>query len=376
MLKGLILFILAFSADSFKISKSSIFRNSMNKLNSINDQFDYAEEYYNFLTEYDIIPENRLLLSDQNNSKYEIFCKKRYENYKIFEKNIKNIEEFNKNSSFILGINQFADTYDYDDLMENEFIKKKDIIKNDFIGIVQILKNPTEYISKYANISKSFIWDEKIVPKVKNQGRCGSCWAFSTTGSVESLMRINNINISRLSEQELVDCSSQNFGCGGGLMHLAMDYIINNNGLTSNENYPYTASDNECKFQCINKTENSSLIDRINGSNINDYRFTIPRSIIDIKSSLRNGPISIALDASPFEFRFYKSGVIDIPNYNSSRINHAVLLTGYDTDNNGTYWIIQNSWGKTWGDDGYAKIRVKNGDGVLLSQLYGVYPIY
>lgn len=375
MLTSFIFLLLALDVDSFKISTPRIFRNSMKRFNSMNSyDFKYAKEYYDFLLDYDIIPKNRLL-TEQNSSKYEIFCKKRLDNYKIFEKNLANINEFNQNSSFLLGINQFADTYDYNDLMENQLINSKDIIKNDFLGIVQILKNPNEYLIKYNNISNSLIWDDKILPKVKNQGRCGSCWAFSTTGSIEGLMRINKYDVSRLSEQELVDCSNNNYGCGGGLMHLAMDYIIDNNGLTSNDNYPYTATDNECKLSC-NDTGNLTIFDKVKGSKIKDYRFTIPRSIIDIKTSLKHGPISIALDASPFAFRFYKSGIIDIPNTNSSQINHAVLLTGYDTDVNGTYWIIQNSWGETWGDNGYAKIRVRNGDGVLMCQLYGVYPNY
>ena len=98
--------------------------------------------------------------------------------------------------------------------------------------------------------------------------------------------------------------------------------------------------------------------------------------MLDIMASLQNGPIAIALDASSFIFRFYKKGVIDIPSRMSEQINHAVLLTGYDRDENGTYWIIQNSWGKDWGDDGFVKLRARDGDGVLLSQVYGVYPKY
>ena len=112
------------------------------------------------------------------------------------------------------------------------------------------------------------------------------------------------------------------------------------------------------------------------GSNITGYEYIIPKSKIDIMASLQNGPITIALDANSFIFRFYKSGIIDIPSNMSEEINHAVLLTGYDQDENGTYWVIQNSWGKDWGDNGFVKIRARNGDGVLLSQLYGVYPKY
>ena len=125
------------------------------------------------------------------------------------------------------------------------------------------------------------------------------------------------------------------------------------------------------------QAEIKELIEKnIDGSDIKNYEFIIPKSKIDIMASLQNSPIAIALDANSFVFRFYKDGVIDIPINENSNINHAVLLTGYDTDVNGTYWIIQNSWGEKWGDNGFAKIRATDGEGVLLSQIYGVYPKY
>ena len=338
------------------------------------EKYEFAEEYYRFLNDFNIIDFNTGLQFGIDNPQNIIA--ERIENYKIFEKNYKMIQEFNQgNNSFKLDINQYADTFDInrgnDDLMKNE-INNYDIFKNDFIGIKQMLEDPQYYLDKYRNLSDELIWDDNIVSKVKNQARCGSCWAFSTTGAIEANMRINKYEIDRLSEQELVDCSKENHGCRGGLMHLAFDYCIENNGLTSNKLYNYTGTDGDCLLNC-NITTNFNL-SKVEGSNIKNYRFTIPRSVIDLKASLKNGPICIALDASPFEFRFYKEGIIDIPNRNNSRINHAVLLTGYSENINGSYWIIQNSWGEMWGDNGYAKIRIKNGDGVLLSQLYGVFP--
>ena len=183
-------------------------------------------------------------------------------------------------------------------------------------------------------------------------------------------MKAHNYTYNRLSEQELVDFSKENDGCAGGLMHLAYDYIIQEQGLVSNEDYPYIIGS-------PNKDNVSmSSFTKVNGSHIKNYEFIIPRSIQDIKESLQHGPIAIALDASSFLFRFYKEGVIDLPRNFSRDINHAVLLTGYEQDENGTHWIIQNSWGESWGEQGFARIRVKNGNGVLLCQLYGVYPQY
>lgn len=363
--------------------------------NSDDNQYQYASEYYSYLIKYHKIDHKKIplnILNLKSNNAIEI-AKSRESNYRIFEKNFIKINKINKKNQFNLKINKFTDQIDFDkeqtDLM-TKTVDKQQIIDYDLLALKQVLQNPFHYSNKLQNISKSISWNPYLSP-VKDQGPCGSCWAFSTTGALEGVMRFNNYTVERLSEQELVDCSSENYGCGGGLMHLAFDYIISKNGLSSNNKYPYTARDGDCK--CIDMIENNQSCDcdnescncnniqntvteQVNGSNITDYWFTIPRSISDIMASLKYSPISIALDASKFEFRFYDSGVIDIPSNESNAINHAVLLTGYDFDEQGPYWIIQNSWGKDWGDNGFAKIRIRNGDGVLLSQLYGVYPKY
>lgn len=357
--------------------------------------YEYATEYYEYLIKFDKIePKKKIFkfgsFDNFDFDKYIEIAKAREVNYRIFERNILKIKNHNNYEKFSLGINKFTDIIDFeknnqDDLMKKT-ISKKEIVDYDLKAFKQLLQNPQFYQNKMQNISKSLSW-MNYVSEVKDQGPCGSCWAFSTTGALEGYMRANNYSIDRLSEQELVDCSNENYGCGGGLMHLAFDYIIDENGLSSNKNYPYTAKDGDCKCKqpkCDNDScecddcTNHTVFNKINhiGTNITDYMFTIPRSITDIMSSLKFSPISIALDASQFEFRFYQSGVIDLPSNISNTINHAVLLVGYDYDEEGPYWIIQNSWGKDWGDNGYAKIRIRNGDGVLLSQLYGVYPKY
>ena len=343
-----------------------------------NDYFKYDNEYYNFLVDYDLLESkyNNLLLSSGDNSiLYNSIINDRIDKYLIFESNYDKIMKFNSDpNNFKLGLNQFADTYEIfneNNIMKDK-IKKNEIIKNNLMSVKQLIENPNYYIDKYNNISSEFVWNSTYISNVKNQGRCGSCWAFSSTSAIEAMMRINNFPVDRLSEQELVDCSIENNGCNGGLMHIAFDYCIDNNGLTSNNVYNYTANDGSCKIN-YNNTD-IVMFKKIKGSNIKSYKFTIPRSVLDIKASLKTGPISIALDASPFEFRFYKEGIIDIASKNTSSINHAVLLTGYKEYENGTYWIIQNSWGESWGENGYAKIKITNGDGILLSQIYGVYP--
>ena len=410
MIKQIFLFVLLSNSESF-VPIKKFFRNTKifsNELNSIEcDEFFYKKEYLKYLEDFKLIDDSCELRC--NDSILNELINERKENFEIFKKNFKKIQEYNSNnnSSFDLGLNEFADSYEnnhYNDLMKKK-IGLFDVFKNDLISVKQIIENPRYYLEKYKYIPDELVWNSSIVSDVKNQGRCGSCWAFSSTGAIESNMRINNHTISRLSEQELVDCSFENSGCMGGLMHLAFDYVIENDGLTSDELYPYNATRRRCKFnyntttEITNKTtnkhnctkeectcdgcsvdesecneDNLSSIHKINGSNIQDYKFMIPRSVVDIKASLKGGPISIALDASPFEFRFYRTGIIDLLPTNTSRLNHAVLLVGYETNINGSYWIIQNSWGENWGDNGYAKIKIENGDGVLLSQLYGVFP--
>ena len=355
--------------------------------------FPYSQEYYNFLINHDIIKSSYKLkhsisLNSKNIDKYLETAKLRENNYKIFENNLININKINKqNNSYKLELNKFSDKVNFSnndfhsDLMQQN-INKQSFIKNKFIYLFQLLKIPLNSIKKYSNLPDKLIWDDTILSNVKNQGECGSCWAFSSTGAIEAHMRIHNFTINRLSEQELVDCSNENYGCNGGIMHMAFDYCIENNGLSSNIDYPYTALDGICFYNCrtkqssCNKLTDKNICEKVEGSNIKKYMFTIPKSIVDIMASLKNGPISIALDANSFVFRFYKDGVIDIPNSNNGEINHAVLLVGYDIDNDGMHWIIQNSWGKDWGNNGYAKLRIKKGEGTLLCQLYGVYPYF
>ena len=359
----------------------------------INNDYEYAKEYYQYLNEYNKSEDTEVnfLKSNKDDSKinYVEFAKKRKDKYKTFETNYKLISDYNQNDeSCVLELNKFTDEVDIsiipnDLMLMNEPLKhNKFSLERKIRAITKFILNPFRHFNKYKHLPEKLIWDDNVLSEVKNQGNCGSCWAFSSTSAIESYMRINNYTVNRLSEQQLVDCSKENHGCGGGLMHLAFDYCIENKGLVSNDDYSYVAQGQLCAIDCNNTclpgnhSFNGEYYLNVIGSNITGYEYILPRSMLDIMASLQNGPIAIALDASSFIFRFYKKGVIDIPSRMSEQINHAVLLTGYDRDENGTYWIIQNSWGKDWGDDGFVKLRARDGDGVLLSQVYGVYPKY
>lgn len=264
------------------------------------------------------------------NKRLEIFCK----NYEF-------IDNHNRNDvTFSLDINQFAD------LTAEEF--------NSLYTPAPILLNQNsdfdvdDIVYDKFTLPKNFDWrEDNHVSAVKNQAICGSCWTFSTTGSIESHYSIYKNEKVLLSEQELVDCSWMygNLGCSGGMVDRAYRYI-KRFGLSSEKDYPYTAKDNVCKFKSIMKSDNKTFI--------TGWKNVQPLNETRLTETLYNiGPIAIAIDASGDAFRFYKSGIYDNCGYN---LNHAVLLVGYGVENGQEYYTIKNSWGETYGDKGYIKV--------------------
>lgn len=348
----------------------SIFNNWQRKHNLYSDNYEFAKEYYDFYCKF----RSPVIQSNGEKINYVHFIEKNKDKYVLFEKNWRSINQTNtelmlQNNSFRLELNKYADIVDFEN-KNNVGLMNNTIISNKFrpTAYLKIFQSPFPYIETIFNQNKkiTYNWnDTGLLSPVKNQGSCGSCWAFSTTSALETFMRINGIRINRLSEQELVDCSEENYGCEGGLMHLAFDYVIKKGGLLNYNVYPYNANNQQCFIEKNQKQY---------GSHLSDYQFTIPKSILDMKMNLIQTPITIALDADNIFFRFYKEGVIDIPSNANSSMNHAVLLVGFDYDDEGMYWIIQNSWGSDWGDNGFCRIRAVPGEGVLLCQQYGVYP--
>lgn len=183
--------------------------------------------------------------------------------------------------------------------------------------------------------------DKGAVSGVKNQAQCGSCWAFSATGAMESLEWLASQSITLLSEQQLVDCSGSygNHGCSGGLMDNAFKYV-RDKGITSEDEYPYTARQGTCK--------KDSGDFKVSG-------FTDIRNCNDLASALAGRPVSVAVDAS--NWSAYRSGVFS--NCRTS-LNHGVLLAG-STDQ---YWLVKNSWGGSWGEKGYIRLARGNTCGI------------
>ena len=194
------------------------------------------------------------------------------------------------------------------------------------------------------------------VTNVKDQGSCGSCWSFSTTGSMEGAHFAAGNELVSLSEQEIVDCdtSDGNKGCNGGDMHLAMVWSENNK-VTSEADYPYKGSDGTCK--------ESSVTGVVGCTNAIDIA---KNSMSALMASIETAPTSVAIDANCIAFQVYKSGVFDNSKVMypcGTDLDHGVLAVGYGTTSDGIdYYLVKNSWGTTWGEKGYIQV-LRNGDG-------------
>ncbi|KAM0950238.1 putative fruit bromelain [Dioscorea sansibarensis] len=261
----------------------------------------------------------------------------------IFKLNVKFIESFNREEShkFKLGINQFTD------LTNKEFRAMYTGFKPSPTG-----NNRSKTKFKYANftdVPESVDWrDNGAVTPIKDQGACGSCWAFSAVASMEGVTKLSTGKLISLSEQELVDCDihGNDTGCQGGYMDNAFEFIIQNGGLTTEENYPYNATDGVCN------TEKEASHD----ASIKGYEDVPANSEDDLLKAVANQPVSVAIDASGL-FQFYQSGVLSYIGCGTD-LDHGVAAVGYGTTSDGTkYWIVKNSWGESWGEEGYVRME-------------------
>nr|CAI5847975.1 unnamed protein product [Callosobruchus analis] len=195
-------------------------------------------------------------------------------------------------------------------------------------------------------------WDwrnEGAVLGVKNQGACGSCWAFSATGCLEGQLAIKHKKKISLSEQNLMDCSTSygNEACNGGLMTQAFEYV-KNNGINSEADYPYEHKKGSCRFQ---KNKSVTKVGKI---------FSVSRSENALKAAILSlfldsvGPISVGIDASSLSA--YGGGVYNPRSCSEVQLNHGVLAVGYGDTGNQEYWIVKNSWGASWGENGYVRM--------------------
>jgi len=258
-----------------------------------------------------------------------------FQRYNSFKWNMDFVNKWNsENSQTVLGLNNMAD-------LSNEEYQKIYLgthidVTDTYVPVVETQVEPAA-----VNVD----WRTSgAVTGIKDQGQCGSCWSFSSTGAIEGISKIKRGSLVSVSEQNLMDCSTSygNQGCNGGLMTSAFKYVVANKGIDTEASYPYTMASQACRFSTANV-----------GATITNYKTVAAGSESALVTAIISQPVSVAIDASHNSFQLYKSGIYYESACSSSRLDHGVLAIGYGTDTTGDYYIVKNSWGTSWGTAGY-----------------------
>ncbi|XP_074581605.1 zingipain-2-like [Curcuma longa] len=283
----------------------------------------------------------------------------------VFKENLRFVDEHNAAANrgehaYHLGMNRFAD-------LTNEEYRARFLVDFSRLRGSDSREISSRYRMREGDVLPGSIdWRKKgAVVAVKDQGHCGSCWAFSAVATVEGINQIVTGNLTSLSEQELVDCDTGNRGCNGGLMNAAFRFIINNGGIDSEEDYPYTGQ----KGTCNTDKENAHVASIDSFENVPRYNEK------SLQKATAKQPVSVAIDSSGRHFQLYESGIFT--GICGIALDHAVTIVGYGTENGRDYWIVKNSWGEDWGESGYIRMErnIAGFFGKCGIAMYASYPV-
>ena len=305
------------------------------------DKFLSFQEKYN--KKYDSL--------DEFNKRFIIFKQNYFETHPK-EGDIRNIEK--DPEAMKVGTTQFSD------LTPEEF--QTQVLVPSMADLAKVEETQENFLQEekteegegrnLQTLPSSFDWRlYGAVTSVKAQGSCGGCWAFTAAANIEGQYAIKYKKLLSFSEQQMIDCSYGDSGCGGGIMHTAFDYVRRAGGLQAKSSYPYKMYRGYCAFRpslAIAKVSSYSFAPSTNENSIMSFLH-------------KRGPLGITINANTLQF--YTGGVLNLP-YSSCPYapNHGVTLVGYGTTATGLpYWIIKNSWGPNWGEGGYFRIARNKG---------------
>jgi len=267
--------------------------------------------------------------------------------FAVFKDNYDFIVKTNaQNLTYKVGVNLFSDLTGDEVAASYTGLKPKAMWANlPHLGTMQ-------YSGKA--LADSVDWTTKgAVTPVKNQGQCGSCWAFSTTGALEGAWQLAGNTLTSLSEQQFVDCDKVDDGCNGGLMDNGFKFA-ETNAICTEDSYPYKGVDGTCAA--------SSCTVGIASGDVTGFKDVAANDEQALMEAVTQQPVSIAIEADKSAFQSYTSGILS--STCGTSLDHGVLLVGYGTDSGQDYWKVKNSWGTSYGEDGYVRLlRGKGGAG-------------
>nr|BAG74347.1 silicatein-G2 [Ephydatia fluviatilis] len=242
-----------------------------------------------------------------------------------------------ENHGFTLAMNSFSDLTDEE--FAERFLNHQQ--GNYTLRRVAMFEAPQGV--KYAD---SVDWRTKgAVNSVKNQGQCGASYAFAAVASLEGMNALANEKMVALSEQNVIDCSVpySNRGCNGGDTYAALKYVVDNGGIDTESTYAYKERQSSCQFNSKYIGATASGVVAISSSSESELMAAVATM----------GPVAVAVDANTYAFRYYQSGIFSSSACSSTKLNHAMVVTGYGTSSGKDYWLVKNSWGSNWGNGGY-----------------------